>query len=168
MEEQNLSPKNPPAAGENRTGASGEKSGERSNSRRRRPNKRRGESYTPAAHSGEKPSSGKEQSPSPEGNASARPEGQAAKSNKPSRPENRSRQNRSQDFCRENRRQDTRENREDREGKETARGYAFQEEASRTYEPDWGTPPDPADVLPSLRNKPVDQPLSGRSFSRRG
>lgn len=67
--------------------------------------------------------------------------------------------------------QEGRENRESKEGREnrglggTRKSEGRSQESSR-YLPDWGTPPEPSQSV--FRKKPVDQPLSGRSFTRRG
>ena len=50
--------------------------------------------------------------------------------------------------------------------REARRSEGKNQETSR-YLPDWGTPPEP-NSQNQPRKKPVDQPLSGRSFTRRG
>lgn len=62
--------------------------------------------------------------------------------------------------------QEGHEMRENRNIREARRPEGKNQETSR-YLPDWGTPPEP-NSQNQPRKKPVDQPLSGRSFTRRG
>ncbi len=69
-------------------------------------------------------------------------------------------------------RESSREIRENRAPRDGRRPEGRGQEAPRRegtvsrYLPDWGTPPEPSQSM--FRKKPVDQPLSGRSFTRRG
>lgn len=129
---------------------------DRPDNRRRRP-RRRGNAPSGQQNAVKPVSASASQETNP---AKADPESQ--KNNRPPRQDFRQKQNRPQETRKEGRRLDSRENQQ----KDRPRNAAPKPETM--YQPDWGTPPDPSEAASSLRKKPVDQPLSGRSFTRRG